>query len=173
MVIWLVGLSGVGKTTIGEAIYREMKSKNTGTVFVDGDRVRSLFQHDQDMVDYSLAGRRISAERLQSMCVWLDSEGLDVVCCAISMFQDINNANRGLFSDYREIYIDVPLETLVARDNKGLYQAALAGKIVNVVGVDIPYHAPTNVDLVIQNSFQADALHGYVEDILRVCGATH
>lgn len=170
MVIWLVGLSGAGKTTIGEAVYREMKSNNPGTVFVDGDRVRSLFKHDLETVNYSVASRRISAERLQSLCAWLDSEGLDVVCCAISMFQDINDANRHLFSDYREIYIDVPLETLTARDNKGLYQAALAGKQKNVVGIDIPYIAPTKVDLVIRNNYQPDIVPRYVEEILKVCG---
>lgn len=166
MVIWLVGLSGVGKTTIGKALYSEMKSTNPSTVFVDGDKVRALFQHDMNTVDYSLASRRVSAKRLQSLCAWLDSEGLDVICSAISMFQDINDANRQLFSDYREVFVDVPLQTLIERDNKGLYQAVLRGEQSNVVGIDIPYQAPANPDLIIHNSQKETDILDYVTQIL-------
>ncbi|ASX09829.1 TPA: adenylyl-sulfate kinase [Aeromonas dhakensis] len=170
MVIWIVGLSGAGKTTIGHALYENLKIDQKNLVFVDGDEIRALFCHDQIADAYSIAGRRINAERIQSLCRWLDGQGIDVVCCNLAMFPDIRNSNRHLFSDYREIFVDVPLSALMQRDDKGLYQAALCGRLHNVVGVDIEYCHPVAPDLVIHNSFDASLLPEYISRIQQVCG---
>ncbi len=63
MVIWLIGLSGAGKTTIGKCVYREWKKNEPNTVLVDGDEIRELFSLNQNDSDYSLDGRRKNAER--------------------------------------------------------------------------------------------------------------
>lgn len=170
MVIWIVGLSGAGKTTIGRALYEELKINQKNLVLVDGDEIRALFCHNQIADDYSIAGRRINAERIQSLCRWLDSQGIDIVCCNLAMFSDIRTNNRHIFSDYREIFVDVPLSALMQRDDKGLYQAALCGRQHNVVGVDIEYCPPVAPDLVIHNSFDASLLPEYISRIRQVCG---
>ncbi|WP_083249965.1 MULTISPECIES: adenylyl-sulfate kinase [unclassified Aeromonas] len=170
MVIWIVGLSGAGKTTIGRALYKELKVNQKNLVLVDGDEIRTLFCHNQIADDYSIAGRRINAERIQSLCRWLDSQGIDIVCCNLAMFSDIRNNNRHIFSDYREIFVDVPLSALIQRDDKGLYQAALCGLQHNVVGVDIEYCPPVAPDLVIHNIFDASLLPEYISRIRQVCG---
>ncbi|WP_017906239.1 adenylyl-sulfate kinase [Pseudomonas asplenii] len=170
MVIWLVGLSGAGKTTIGRALYASLKQNRPQTVFVDGDEIRTLFRHDQHADAYSLAGRRVNAERIQALCAWLDSQGIDVVCCILSMFQDISDDNRQRFSKYREVFVDVPLDTLIERDDKGLYQSALRGEQVNVVGMDIEYRPPAAPDLVLHNSQLPEDLPGYVAQILQISG---
>ncbi|MFQ2147161.1 adenylyl-sulfate kinase [Aeromonas jandaei] len=170
MVIWIVGLSGAGKTTIGRALYEELKINQKNLVLVDGDEIRALFCHNQIADDYSIAGRRINAERIQSLCRWLDSQGIDIVCCNLAMFSDIRTNNRHIFSDYREIFVDVPLSALMQRDDKGLYQAALCGRQHNVVGVDIEYCPPVDPDLVIHNSFDASLLPEYISRIRQVCG---
>ncbi|MCJ8215695.1 adenylyl-sulfate kinase [Aeromonas veronii] len=170
MVIWIVGLSGAGKTTIGRALYEELKINQKNLVLVDGDEIRTLFCHNQIADDYSIAGRRINAERIQSLCRWLDSQGIDIVCCNLAMFSDIRTNNRHIFSDYREIFVDVPLSALMQRDDKGLYQAALCGRQRNVVGVDIEYCPPVAPDLVIHNSFDASLLPEYISRIRQVCG---
>lgn len=170
MVIWLVGMSGAGKTTIGRALYASLKKERPQTVLVDGDEIRALFRHDQREDAYSLAGRRINAERIQSLCGWLDSQDIDVVCCILSMFQDVSDDNRRRYSAYKEIFVDVPLATLMQRDNKGLYQSALRGEQKNVVGVDIEYQPPSAPDLVLHNSQIPDDLPAYVAQIRRTCG---
>ncbi|AZE08097.1 adenylyl-sulfate kinase [Pseudomonas chlororaphis] len=170
MVIWLVGMSGAGKTTIGRALYASLKVQRPQTVFVDGDEIRALFRHDQRADAYSVAGRRVNAERIQALCGWLDGQGIDVVCCILSMFQDISDDNRQRFSSYREVFVDVPLSTLVSRDNKGLYQSALRGEQSNVVGVDIEYPTPQRPDLVLHNRHEPDDIPGYVERIRQLCG---
>ncbi len=166
MVIWLTGLSGVGKSTIGLALFNAVSVDKSNVVLVDGDTVRSVFALDANQQDYSLAGRRKSAERLQKISLWLDQQNIDVICSAISMFNDINQSNRELFSSYLEVHVAAPMSTLIERDNKGLYQSALAGQRQNVVGVDIPYDPPTTPDIVINNTFNPDDVAKYVSTII-------
>lgn len=170
MVIWLVGMSGAGKTTIGRALYASLKQERPQTVFVDGDEIRALFRHDQRAQAYTVEGRRVNAERIQALCGWLDSQGIDVVCCILSIFQDISDDNRQRFSSYTEVFVDVPFETLVERDNKGLYQSALRGEQQHVVGVDIRYPRPLSPDLILHNRHDPNDLPAYVEEIRRCCG---
>src|SRR6185369_10347318 len=49
-----------------------------------------------------------------------------------------------------EVYCSCPIDALSARDAKGLYKKALAGEIKNFTGVDDPYEAPTNADVVVE-----------------------
>jgi adenylylsulfate kinase len=156
MVIWLVGLSGAGKTTIGRELHALMRARNPGTVFVDGDEVREVFRHNRDADAFRPEGRRRNAERMSALCAWLDAQGLDVVCCCLSLFEETREWNRGHYSRYFEVYVEVPFEALLRREVKNLYGPALRGEITDVVGVDIEWIPPRRPDLVIDNS--ADGL---------------
>ena len=150
MVIWLVGMSGAGKTTIGRELYARIKDKLPNSVFVDGDEVREIFRHDGRDA-YTMAGRRLNSERISVLCRWLDSQGINVVCSMLSIFEEHRQANRAELSRYFEVFIDASMEELMARDYKNLYRDALAGRVKNVVGVDIPFAAPANPDMVVRN----------------------
>ena len=152
MVIWLIGLSGAGKTTIGRRVYEEWKQREPNTVLVDGDEIREIFQHNRGHADYSLQGRRENAERIKQLCAWLDRQGINVVCNILLLFNDVSEWNRSNLSSYFEVYVSTPLEVVRARDSKGLYAAAERGEMKNVVGVDIPFPAPASPDLTIDNS---------------------
>lgn len=151
MVIWIIGLSGAGKTTIGRALYDLWKPMAPNTVLLDGDEVRAIFGQDRSPADYTVDGRRKNAERLYEICSWLDREGINVVCCLLSIFPDIQARSRERLSRYFEVFVDAPLEELVHRDTKGLYGPALVGRTGNVVGVDIPFPPPPGADMVIAN----------------------
>jgi len=165
MVIWIIGLAGSGKTVIGRELYKLIKSTHPNTVFVDGDDIRAIFKHDRVEGDYSIASRRKNAERICEMCAWLDRQGINVVCSILSIFEDSRKWNRRTYSEYFEVFIDVYMEVLKARDQKGLYSGALAGDIKNVVGFDIPFEAPSSPDIVIDNSKESDDFSGMAAKI--------
>ena len=44
MIIWLIGLSGSGKTTIGKELYAIHKEEYKNTIFLDGDILREVWE---------------------------------------------------------------------------------------------------------------------------------
>lgn len=152
MVIWLIGLSGAGKTTVGRAIAEQWRKVAPNTVLVDGDEIRHLFGQDRQSEDYSIESRRANAERIRNICAWLDSQNINVVCCILSLFPDQRADNRSRFRSYYEVFLDAPMKLLESRDSKGLYAAARKGALGNVVGVDIPFPPPRQADLIIDVS---------------------
>lgn len=170
MVIWLIGMSGSGKTTLGREIARQWKQQQSNTVLLDGDEVRRIFRQDLAEADYSLAGRRLNAERIFELCAWLDQQQINVVCSILSVFPDLRAKNREHFQHYFEVYLNPPFQTLVERDTKGLYRKALAGQMPNMVGVDIPFPPPEAADMEIDTSLPvgiAELARGILEQAWR------
>lgn len=148
MVIWIIGLAGSGKTSIGQALFERMKSKNPATVFLDGDHVREIMGSD---LGHTIEDREQNGRRICNLCQYLERQEIDVVACVLSLFHDQQEWNRNNFAEYFEVYVDVPMSVLEARDQKQLYSGAKAGRIKNVAGIDIPFSPPINPDLVLQN----------------------
>ncbi len=146
MVIWLIGLSGAGKTTIGTQLYEILKTENQATVLLDGDVLREVWG---DAPGHDIDGRRINAQRISQLCQMLDKQGIDVVASVLSIFPEWQKWNRDNFSIYYEVFIDAPLELVQQRDPKGLYAAADKGEMKNVVGIDIPFPRPAQPNMTI------------------------
>lgn len=148
MVIWIIGLSGTGKTTLASQVVERIRKMNGKVVLLDGDLIRTLFGND---VDHTIEGRRRNAERLSVLSKFLADQGIHVVAAVLSIFPEWRRWNRENIPDYSEVYIKASMQTLLRRDIKNLYARAARGEIVNVVGVDIPFPEPENPDLVIEN----------------------
>lgn len=144
-VYWITGLSGAGKTTIGKLLYEKIVSKNP-IVFVDGDQLREIYG---DGLGYNLEDRQKMAMRNARLCAMLSEQGLDVVCCTISMFHSVRRWNRENILNYKEIYLKVPTEVLMQRDQKNLYSSA---ESKDVMGIDLFFEEPTTSDVIINNS---------------------
>jgi len=151
MIVWLVGLSGAGKTTIARELHRQWQAREPATVLIDGDEIREIFKNDRNATAYTPEGRRINAERIAAMSDWLDAQNINAVVSILCIFPDILTANRSRYSRYFEVFVDAPLADLEARDGKGLYAASRRGEMADVVGIDIPFPTPTRSDLVIRN----------------------
>ena len=148
MVIWLIGLAGAGKTTIGREVFSRLKARKPNVVFLDGDHVRAIMGND---LGYSVEDRRANAWRICRLCHYLDSQGIDVVCAILSLFHDTQDWNRQNYSQYFEVYVDVPMDELINHDQKGLYSKVLTGEMKHVVGVDISFEPPPHPDFVVSN----------------------
>ncbi len=147
--IWITGLAGSGKTTIGKSVYKALKKKQNNTVFIDGDTYREItgqtFGHDKK-------ARLNVAFQIARMCKFMTGQNINVVCSTISLFKEIHRFNRLNTKKYYEIFIDTDLEVLIKRDQKKLYSKAIKGKIKNVVGVDMSFDKPINCHLHLTNN---------------------
>ncbi len=148
MIIWLAGLSGSGKTTIGRALHERLVRQHANLVFLDGDEFRQVMGHD---LGYSYEDREKNARRFSHLCAFLDRQRIHMICAVLSNYPEWLRWNRDNFRQYFEIFVDVSLETLLARDGKNLYRPALAREKKDVVGVDIPFVPPSHADLIIDN----------------------
>ncbi|MDH5546995.1 MAG: adenylyl-sulfate kinase [Gammaproteobacteria bacterium] len=147
-VFWVTGLSGAGKTTLASKLAQYLKENGKSVVFLDGDELREVFG---DIHAHTRSERLALAKRYSRLCKMLSDQNKDVVCATISMFHEVQDWNRANIENYIEIFIDVPIEILVKRDQKRLYSHALAGKIENVMGVDVVAEFPVRPDLTIVN----------------------
>lgn len=164
MIIWLIGMSNAGKTTIGREVYALLKKKERNVVFFDGDIFREIMGND---LGHTIEDRKVNAWRISKLCKYLDSQGIDVVFAILSIFPDMQEWNRENIGNYFEVYISVPYNTLVERDSRGIYRRALAGEIKNVVGVDIDFPEPINPDLIIDNDDGAESIEEIAQKIVR------
>ncbi|EAI5529566.1 adenylyl-sulfate kinase [Campylobacter lari] len=148
-IIWLMGLAGSGKSTIGKALYEKLKNEYKNIIYLDGDELRDLLGH----YGYDKQSRIDVALKRSQFAKFLNDQNMIVVVTTISMFNEIYKYNRKNLKKYFEIYIKCSMEELIQRDQKRLYTKALNGEIKNVVGVDIQYDEP-NAHLILDNSLQ-------------------
>ena len=145
VVYWITGLSGAGKTTVGRLFYGRLRHTKENVIFLDGDILREVFGDD---LGYTLENRHKSAMRNARICRMLSMQGMDVVCCTISMFDDVRAWNREHITMYKEIYLKVNKETLHRRNQKGLYESSTE----ELVGFGVAMEEPKQPDLVIDNN---------------------
>ena len=157
-VYFFTGLSGAGKTTVGGLFHRRLKATKPNVVLLDGDEIRVAFGED---VGYTQPERLRWAGRIFRVCKLLSDQGIDVVVCSIAMYESVRQWNRENIENYKEIYIKVSRDTLLQRNQKGLYTA---GK--NVVGIDLPFDEPQSPDIVVPNDGERTPLE-LVEELER------
>jgi adenylylsulfate kinase len=165
-VYWFTGLSGAGKTTLGRLFHERLQAARPNAVFLDGDVLREVIGDD---LGHSYDQRMKSAMRNARLCKLLSDQGIDVVCATISMFHECQRWNRKHIPCYREIYLRVPMQELMRRDQKQLYSRAQLGEVRHVWGVDIAIEEPENPDLIIDNDgtrSPGELVESYFEQLL-------
>lgn len=160
MIFFFIGLPGAGKTTIGKAFHDTFKKKHSNTIFLDGDIIRELFSND---LDYSLENRKVNLSRILSLCHFLDKQEMNVVCSVLSVFPEYLEEFRKNFTLSKVIYINVNMNEIIARDQKGLFSNPEA---FNVIGKDIPFIPPLSIDLEIYNSQPFRDLPEIIDEIM-------
>ena len=163
MVIWITGISGTGKSTLGKKLFAEVKKKNAATIFFDGDKFREIFQND---INYTLKDRDINAVRLTRLVKNLSLQKINIIISANLTNIKFRRWMRRNVKNYYEIYISASLKSLLKRDYKELYSKAINKKIKNVVGVDLPFNEPKNSDLYLTNNNDKKIFLKSIDEIL-------
>lgn len=162
MVLWFIGLSGSGKTTISKLLFDKLKPQIPNLVRLDGDVLRDVFAND---VGHTIEDRFKNAHRLSHLSKMLADQNIHVLAAVLSIFPEWQQWNRTNIPDYGEVYIRVPKEILYRRDINNLYAPALQNKIQNVVGVDIPFPEPENADLILNNEKDRTEFDDFINQI--------
>ncbi|HLH51853.1 MAG TPA: sulfate adenylyltransferase subunit CysN, partial [Roseiarcus sp.] len=149
--LWFTGLSGAGKSTIANLVEAKLNARGVHTTLLDGDNVRHGLNKD---LGFTAADRVENIRRVAEVARLMTDSGLIVLCSFISPFKAERQLARELAApgEFLEIFVDAPLETVVARDPKGLYKRALAGEIKNFTGVDQAYERPESPEITLRSA---------------------
>jgi adenylylsulfate kinase len=155
VIVWLTGLSGAGKSTLSAAL-RDTILPSRDVHVLDGDEIRAYLSKD---LGYSRADRETNVRRIGFVARLLARHGIVVVVAAISPYassrDDVQTLARDEGLEFVEVFVDAPLDTLIGRDVKGLYQRALAGEVEHFTGISDPYEPPEAPAVVVHTATES------------------
>lgn len=155
-VLWFTGLSGSGKSAIGERLVRELADRGIEVEHLDGDSVRSVFP-----TAFTREARDEHIRRMGFIAGLLEKHGVCVVATFVSPHREARAFARGQCRRFVEIHVSTPIHECEKRDVKGLYARARRGEIDNFTGISAPYEPPESPEI------EIDTRHISVEDACR------
>jgi len=148
--IFFTGLSGSGKSTIAKSLYSKLMEVGSRPVtLLDGDIVRT---HLSSELGFSKEHRNLNIRRIGYVASEITKNRGAAICAPIAPYEESRNYVQEIISQHGEyilVYVSTSLEVCKRRDTKGLYKKAKEGLIKGLTGVDDPYEAPKDADLVI------------------------
>ncbi|PPS06976.1 hypothetical protein GOBAR_AA13665 [Gossypium barbadense] len=149
-VIWITGLSGSGKSNLACALCQALYSRGKLAYILDGDNVRHGLSRD---LSFEAEDRAENIRRIGEVAKLFADAGIICIASVISPYRKDRDACRSLLpeGDFIEVFMNVPLQICEARDPKGLYKLARAGKINGFTGIDDPYEPPLNCENVFKH----------------------
>ncbi|MCU0689867.1 MAG: adenylyl-sulfate kinase [Polyangiaceae bacterium] len=151
VVVWLTGLSGAGKTTLGTELIKRLHAMGRLSTLLDGDELRRGLNSG---LGFSDQDRQENIRRIAEAARLLLETGVIVVVAAISPTLKMRDNARRIVGaqDFVEVHVRCPVEVCEKRDVKGLYRRARAGQVPQFTGVSAPYETPPAPDLVLDTA---------------------
>jgi bifunctional enzyme CysN/CysC len=174
LVVWFTGLSGAGKSTLAYALERELFDRQMHACVMDGDNLRHGLNAN---LSFSPEDRVENIRRAAEVAKLMAMTGLVVVTSFISPYRADRLKARQIVSsggvEFVEVHVSAPIEVCESRDPKALYQKARAGLIRGFTGIDAPYEAPEDPELILKTGQESiatslDQLLGFVIPLLRL-----
>src|SRR5262249_28685531 len=155
-VIWLTGLSGAGKSTIAQSLEPELFHRGMHTYVLDGDNIRHGVNSN---LSISPDDRVENIRRVSEVAKLMADSGTIVITAFISPYRMDRSRAREIAlegnAEFIEVFVDAPLAVCEARDPKNLYKKARAGQIREFTGIDAPYEAPQDPEIVVHTDRQS------------------
>jgi adenylylsulfate kinase len=146
--VWMTGLSASGKSTIAVILEQMLLHRKKHAYRLDGDNIRMGLNKN---LGFSAEDRAENIRRIGEVAKLFTDAGVIAITSFISPYKKDRDAVRALNKpgEFIEVYVNVSLEAAEKRDPKGLYKKARAGQIKGFTGIDDPYEAPENAEIVI------------------------
>jgi bifunctional enzyme CysN/CysC len=150
-VIWLTGLSGSGKSTIANAVEKQLFIDGKHAYVLDGDNLRLGLNKD---LGFTPGDRAENVRRVAEIAKLMSDAGLIVIVALVSPFEADRQAAKAIFTStpFYQVFVDTPVEICQQRDPKGLYAKANKGEIPNFTGLGQDYEMPKNPDLILDGT---------------------
>src|SRR2546421_2847641 len=154
-VVWFTGLSGAGKSTIAQALERELFGRGMQTYVLDGDNIRHGLNSN---LGFSPEDRVENIRRVSEVAKLMADSGVVAITAFISPYRMDRRRAREIAlegnAEFVEVFVDAPLEVCEARDPKNLYKKARAGEIREFTGIDAPYEPPEDAEIIVHTDRQ-------------------
>ncbi len=173
---WLTGLSGSGKSTIAVALEHRLLQAGCLACCLDGDNLRHGLNAG---VGFDAAGRQEAVRRAGEAALLMSGSGVVSIVGMISPYAADRDRVRARHVaagiPFIEVHVYAPLAVAEGRDPKGLYAKARAGEIKGFTGIDDPYEAPLNAEVVLHTAEHSLAVcvAELETAILRISMASH
>ncbi|MDF1883733.1 adenylyl-sulfate kinase [Sulfurimonas sp. SAG-AH-194-C21] len=145
MLVWLIGISGAGKTTLGNRLKKYYDKNNIKSFILDGDIVRDFYDND---LGYTKEDRVANIKRIMLSAYVLERNGIIPIICNISPFEELREFARNKFHNYKEIYLKKNIDIAQDNDVKNVYKSNLLK--TSIVGIDMKFEEPLHSDLTIE-----------------------
>lgn len=154
LTVWLTGLPSAGKTTLAHALAKRLADEGYERVEVlDGDVAR---EHLTRGLGFSREDRAENVRRIGWVASLLARNGVIVLASVISPYRDDRDAVRDMHAGrFFEVHVATPVDVCAERDVKGLYAKQRAGELSGLTGVDDPYEAPLQPEVVVPTHQQS------------------
>ena len=158
MLIWIIGLSGSGKTHLGRMLVEKIREARKNTIFIDGDEFRTLMMND---LGYTDAERKINGCRILNICHWLVKQNINVVASFLSNYPEQQHHNKNHLGDsYYQVFVKSDIEILKKKSIQNVYK-----REKNIIGVDIPFNEPTESNITYYNDYQEYSAQNLIDTI--------
>ncbi|MDO5628129.1 MAG: adenylyl-sulfate kinase [Mobilicoccus sp.] len=153
LTLWLTGLSGAGKSTVAHAVADHLVAGGRAVEVLDGDELREALSPG---LGFTRADRDAHVRRVGYLARLLARHGVVAIVPVIAPYAEVReeiaaaHAAEGL--THLEVYVSTDVAECARRDVKGLYARHAAGEISGLTGVDDPYEAPTDPDLLLDTT---------------------
>jgi bifunctional enzyme CysN/CysC len=160
--IWFTGLPASGKSTVAVAVERALVESGDVAYLLDGDNIRHGLSDD---LGFSAGDRAENIRRVGHLTRLFADAGVVALASLVSPLKSDREIAKALNDaaklPFIEVYIATSVEECEKRDPKGLYARARAGELKGLTGVDAPYEAPDDPDLVL------DTAGADIDDLVR------
>lgn len=153
LTVFFTGLSGSGKSTIANVLrVKFLEMGGRPVTLLDGDIVRKNLSSE---LGFSREHRDINIRRIGFVASEITKNGGIALCAPIAPYDVIRKEVRAMIQPvggFILVHIATPIEVCEGRDRKGLYAKARAGLVQQFTGVNDPYEAPADAEVVIDTT---------------------